>query len=231
MNLYRNNLTLGSIPQLDVLPGTFNPLSISGCSVWLDASQVTGADGLAITSFPDLSGNTRHFNGNGTLKTNIINGKNVVRLTSSQTLSNSTNFGRPITIFYVMKQSDTLTGRLLSGVANNWLLGHHDVMKDAFYAEGWVSPSSGRAAKDTNFHIWIGGQSASTCYMWDGLTSLNLPTPTAGTQGPNGLAFTGHQGTSEKTNGDLAELLVYNSLLSDSDRINVTNYLKAKYNL
>jgi len=192
---------------------------------------MAGSDGTSITSWTDLSGNSRHFTGNGTLKTNILNGKNVIRILNSQALANTYNYSRPISIFYVLKQSDTGSGRWLAGKANNWLLGAHDVYQNKFYAEGWVSASGATLSKDTNFHIVVGVQSATTCYMWEGLTAVTLPTPTAGTQGPNGLAFTGYQGTTERTNVDVAELLVYNNVVSDADRIAITNYLKAKYNL
>lgn len=230
MSIYRGPLIIGDIPQLDaVVP--FDPKSITGLSVWLDADVMPQTDNTAITSFTDQSGNNRHFTGNGTVRTNVINGKKVVRITSSQVLSNNTNFGRPITVFYVAKQNDTLDARLLSGLSNNWLMGHWATFKNTFYAEGWASASSGLPAKDTNWHIWIGGQSATTCYMWDGLTSLSLQNPTAGTQGPNGLIFTGYQGSSERANCDVAELLVYNTILDETDRLAVTNYLKNKYNL
>lgn len=230
-SLFKNRQTLGDIPQLP-RGAVFSPTSISGLSVWLDASQLSLNNNDAVTSWADMSGNGRHFTG-GTANyiTNVINGKPVIRLNSSNVLYNTTNFGRPISVFYVGKQNDTADGRLLSGKANNWLMGHWSTKKEQFYAEGWISNNGNGPAKDSNWHIWICTQSNSSAAMYDGLTQCSMTFPGAGTQGPNGLVFTGYTGTSEKTNCDIAELLVYNSELSATDREKVTNYLKAKYNL
>lgn len=231
MNFYRNRYSLWSIPQIPSGP-VFSPLDIAWCSTWLDASKLVSTDGTAITSWTDMSWNARHFTGgSATYKTAILNWLPVLRFTTWSSLSNSYDYWIPCTVIYVGKGNDTAVWRYLSGKVNNWLMGAWYAYRNTFYAQWWVSVGLWWPTKDTSWHIWNATQSTSNAYMWDWLTSLGLPNPTAGTQGPNGLAITGHLGTSERSNMDVAELLVYNSELSTTDREKVVNYLKAKYNL
>lgn len=49
--------------------------------------------------------------------------------------------------------------------------------------------------------------------------------------GPNGLSLNGHQGSSEFSNGDIAEVIIYNRSLTDYERGSVETYLNAKWAL
>jgi hypothetical protein len=68
-----------------VSPGIASPLDLTGCALWLDASQITGlSDGDAVATWQDLSGNAYHAtqatsDNRPTYKTDVQNGLSVVR--------------------------------------------------------------------------------------------------------------------------------------------------------
>ena len=231
MRLYPKRFSVGSIPQIKGV-GVFDPTSIAGCSLWLSADKMGLSDGASVTSFTDYSGNARHLAGGGsaTYKVNIINGKPVVRFTTASGLYTNYNFGKPFTVLYVAKQNDTGTGRILQGYANNWLLGWWNNILDNAYFTGWISTQQTSPAKDTNPRLYVATMdSGIVAYMYSKLTQLWTTSITGGS-GPNGLTINASS-SGEATNCDVAEVIVYNSVLSSADRTTVTNYLASKYNL
>ena len=88
MNLYRNNLTIGDIPQLDVVVPSFIPFSTDGLNLWLKADSLSLSDGDQVSSWNDSSGNGNNATQSNSsykpiFKTGILNGKPVVRFTAS----------------------------------------------------------------------------------------------------------------------------------------------------
>ena len=209
------------------------PTDIAGLRLWLDTSQITGKnDGDSVSSWTDSSGN-----GNNVVqatgsrqpiyKTNIIKDKPALRLVaaSSQTMTVSTNFPAPTTVLYVAHMTGGANYRILSGLNNNWLLGFHGGNKTQAYFEGWVNNPS--AAADTNWYIYSTTITGSNSNFYE---NRNLIIGNAnGVTGPNGLSLSGIGGSSEFSNCEIAEVLVYNSALSDSDRGAIEVYLASRY--
>lgn len=216
----------------------FDPSSVSSLAMWEKADAITGiSNGGAVATWSDSSGNGRDLTqataGNRpTYQTNVINGKPVVRFAaaSTQYITNSTNFTTPVTVIYVGKQTGGSNGRVLSSVANNWLLGYWSGGKNQAYFEGWVS-SVGTPATDTNWHIYSAVEtgSLSTVYA-DG---SQIYSNASGVAGPNGISVGcwASGGPTECSNVDIAEVLVYSSALSSGDRANIEDYLNRKYGL
>ena len=74
----------GSLLPLLFGQSEFSPTDISGLSTWLDATSLSLADGAAVTSWSDKSGNVAPFGQATTaqqpvFKTGILNGKSVIR--------------------------------------------------------------------------------------------------------------------------------------------------------
>jgi hypothetical protein len=119
---------------------------------------------------------------------------------------------------------------MLSGLSNNWLLGYWGGAKNQYYCEGW-NTASGTPVSDTNPYVWCGitqgGSLVSKAYN----NGTLFASSTGGVTAPNGLSLNGHLSSSEFSDGDLAEVIVYNSALSDSDRQKVETYLAYKYNI
>ncbi len=218
---------------------TLNDLSVtSGLKLWVKADSGVINDSLNKTStWHDQSGNENDFTQTTSSQQpiytiNALNGKPALRMTaaSNQTMSVSTNFPAPVTIIYVGKLNGGANARLLSGKANNWLLGFWNGAKNQGFFEGWVS-ASGTPAADRNPYIYSaiipGSGSNSEIYENGNRIYENQ----GGVTGPNGLCLSGHLCTSEFSNADIAEIIVYNRTLNNLERESVEGYLAVKYNL
>ena len=214
--------------QSNTLPVT------SGLSLWVKADSITGlADGAAVSSWADLSGNGRNMaqatgSKQPVYKVNIVNGLPIVRFTAAtfQQLTNATNFASPISVFYVGKQTGGANGRVLTSVTNNWLLGFWSGARNQGYFDGWVTPS-GSPATDTNWHVFSAVETGSLSSVYgDGTLVASNGN---GVTGPNGLAIGCFGVSSECSNTDVAEVIIYNGALSDSDRGKIESYLNSKY--
>lgn len=214
-----------------------NAFTTTGLVDWLKVDSLTGlSDGASVATFTDSSGS-----GNNAVqattsmqpiyKTNILNGKPVLRFsnTNAQTMTISTNFPAPTTIIYVSRMWGPVHQRILAGLNNNWLLGYHGGKKQRAYFQGWVNTGSTDA--DTNWNLYsttIGGTGVNSNFYENG---INLASNQGGIASPNGLSLNGHMGTSELSDADIAEVLVYNSTLSDLSRSIIERYLANKYAL
>ncbi len=217
---------------------TFSPGSISGLVTWLDAndnSKIVQTSG-AISQWTDSSSAARNFTQGTASKrptyvANGLNGKAVVHLAaaSGQTLTNSVNVGNSNTIIYLSRQSGGTNGRMLSGLVDNWLLGYWNGYKAQAYFNGWVYGNGGPYVSDAGWQIFSEAENAgiNTAFYWNGI-QMGF---TSGGTGPNGLSLNGHQGISEFSDGDIAEVLVYNRLLSDVERGKVEKYLSDKWGI
>lgn len=211
------------------------PSSIPSLAAWLKADALGLINLDVVSTWNDSSGNGRNFTQavvgqQPVYMTNILNGKPIVHFTaaSSSTMINSTNFGTPSTVIYVSRQTGGTNGRMLSGLANDWLLGYHWGYRRQAYFAGWVSQIHD-VPSDTNWHIYTSVHNGvqSSVYEDGKLFTSNSD----GLAGPNGLALIGYLGASEFTDGDIAEVIVYSKELSDIEHEQVELYLANKYGL
>jgi hypothetical protein len=204
--------------------------SISGLSLWLDASSITNVvHNNQISAWQDLSGNNRHATSTNwpTFISNSINGKPVLRFSTAQNILVNHNFPAPYTVFYVAKQTSGARERVLTSNVNNWLLGWWDGAKRQAYYEGWVS-SSGTPPADDNVYLYTGLGSGSQSFLYEnGNLVFNNSN---GLGGPNGLAINAGAFL-EVSTCDVAEIIVYNQVLSTTNRVLVENYLKCKWGI
>jgi len=214
------------------------PKSLSGLVFWLDAdapSTITQSTG--VSQWNDKSGsNNNVVQATGSRQPsyvqNILNGKPVVRFTaaSSQTMTTSTNFASPVSVIYVARQTGNYA-RILSGLTNNWLLGFWGGCHQQAYHEGWLTSScgSGPPGSDTNWYIQSTVETGALSTYFENGTQI--VSNANGVVGPNGLSLVGHLGSSEFSNADIAEVVIYNRALSDAERQKVEGYLAQKWGL
>ena len=213
-----------------------SPLQISGCTLWLSADSISGkSNNDTLGSWRDLSGNNNDaIQANVLLKpvyhTNIINSKPAVNFTqaSSQYMVSTLAASQPYTLFIVGRTGVGAGNQyLVDGVAVNTGVMSGGAGNNTFTMfSGNVLSAS---ATPTNFNY--------VCGIYDGVSSILTI---------NGSATTGNVGAANTTgmtigsngsasgqflNGDIAEIIVYNSHLSVSNRQKVENYLKTKYAL
>jgi hypothetical protein len=220
--------------------GGFSPPSLGGLVVWTDASQLSLADGAAVTAWPNLgSAPNPSFVGTPSpvLKTNILNGKSVVRFTAGQgRLRGTHSLTNTWTLLYVVRRWGTTAGRAFGVVypPANIYVGFHSTRPDIMYVEGapvhgpestWSAtpPDAWKlygADSDADFsHFFINGvfiapnnQSANLTGTW------NLSGYDPATAG-------------ETCDCDVAEVLIYDRKLSDANRVTVEGYLRSKWGL
>ena len=235
----------------------FSPADISGLQLWLDAttglydatsggSEVT-ADGASVARWEDQSGNGYHVtqgtaNDQPVLKTSQQNSLNIVRFDGvNDFLLGSTNF--PITgssnrtVFTVFKRVDANnrsivswggsgTGLLCAFTAeyflrfNGTIKGYTNQGSNGSWTL-WSVVGNGSTLNDYDAYFDDGGIATPTATSNTGAT-LNTSSSTLFI-GRYNISFFG------LLNGDLAEVLVYDSALSDVDREAVRDYLNAKW--
>lgn len=207
------------ILSMGVAP-VFNPTTISGLVTWQKADGLTGlANNAPVSSFTDFSGNARHATATLTARPlwieNAINGLPIVRFDgiNDVMLFPTIPANLFVTGFFVVKSSNLTSGRkLLATVASGTITGvYHggnDVTKwqtrnlaGTFFTFGTLS--------DTVFQILTTQQGFSSNYGW----------ALGGRDGTDFLAC------------DLAEMLIYDSVISAPNVASVQSYLGLKYNL
>jgi hypothetical protein len=228
------------------VPSSTMPVS-SGLFMWLDSSDMSSlfqsADGTNPVSagnqlvglWRDKSGNDNHFMQTGAaarpnfVKTGI-GGKASIVFEPGQSMLVRTNFPAPVTVIYVARQLGGTNNRILSAVANNWLLGFWSGAKNQAYYDGWVSPS-GSPPADTLPHVFIGivkGRGQNSEVWADGVLIANNQN---GIAGPNGLAINTGAFAGEVSNCQVAEIAVFNRDLTPVERQKVETHLKSKWGI
>lgn len=235
------------------------PTDISGCALWLDASDASSitATGGLVDQWSDKSGNGRHFTGTGaarpTTGTRSQNGRNVLDFTGAQTLlgneaskSIARNVGA-ITVLMAVAIDDAAANRQLlvisrSGSANQSrcgiasvpgairLYGRRTDADAVVILQATATPTSNRlftgqvVYSSSDAYLYIDGllSASSTSYLTDGSTSDTNSDSVSIGSGPTG---------DEPLDGWIAEVIVYPSALSMTDRARVEAYLALKWGI
>jgi len=223
-----------------------NPPDVGGCELWLTADDIDGdgdtgdnpADGDPVDVWRDKSGNgyeaTRDGINETAYNTSGPNGRPVVTF-SGDYLSTRHNFDdlKEYTVLSVARYTGGANYRVISSATRNWLFGFHNSGDERFHAEGWIH-NTGSA--NTNWHLHAGhinGDADPKANVWkDG---VRLQTDGTGSHNVNytigRLALGGYRIDSEESNCEVAELLIYNRVLSDEELERLGLYLDWKYGL
>jgi hypothetical protein len=229
----------------------FSPTDIAGCQLWLDADAITGlTDGDPVATWSDQSGNsndaTQSTSGARPLyKTSIINGKPVLRFDGTddclvQTYEDFQDDN--YTVFIVSKTTNTTNGDnwylsntnsstnypfLLIGNSTTTLcfLNRDDaqhvisIEKTNMTANPYLLTTKRSASNSHSFYI--NGSLFST-----DTTDIGTTTTDSYRIGANVM-----KGEVRYADCDIAEILIYDTALSDTDRAKVETYLNDKYNI
>ena len=247
--LIMNIFTSTSAVAVDPCPNTNAFSGISGLTVWLRADCVNGvatlpADNSTISTWTDVSGNGNNATATGspTLQSdaaNLINSQPVINFNGSSTF-NSIDIRagtRPnITIFAIYKELGTGNREGVWGVDNGgW---------DRFFLARW-SGNDGLISAGNSTGVTSSGVVGTPTLITSVLKyNISNGTPvyrngdlaaTLTDQADPTAAYTnmmiGSGGNGLNFNGDIAEIIVFNQALSNSDLITVNGYLNTKYNL
>lgn len=219
------------------------PSDIAGLKLWLKADAITGlSDGNAVTTWSDSSGQgndaTQAVAGSKPLyKTNIINGNPVVRFDGTDDSLNlgdvaAFDFGtNNFSIFMVGKNTTNLPGFFAKDTDTGDGNGLY-IQRQADKFSYWNGSAYITITMDSEYHLFgivrsgtganqlelrLDGGSATT--GTDARTLSNASNATIGAF--SNLMF--------PLNGDIAEVIIYDSALSAADRQRIEWYLAQKY--
>jgi hypothetical protein len=233
----------GRIAMPDLGGGVFDPSTISGLVVWLNAGALALSDGDPVTTWANDGSLTDFTQATGankpTYKIGIVNGEPVVRFDGTDDLLNGPDISALTagTVFIVVKADADPPAAGASGL---WSFGAGGGVSTHYpWTDGRVYDTFGSTLqKDTgnptlaltSFRLYCVRAAAGSWTSWvDGTqhyttasnTVLFPATPKLGQGGSAAYHF----------DGDVAELLLYDSALSSTDRDSVEAYIAAKYAL
>jgi hypothetical protein len=220
-------------------PTTDLPLK-DGLIMWMDAaddSVFSYSSGTTVSQWRDKSGLNYHMvpASAGPTRNAFQNSRKVLAFTTSQNIQNLSIDLRtsPYTVFVVSRYTSPSSGtaRILTSNSsyNNWLLGHWASEINKYYANGWVY--STYTALDTNWKLYLGdwgGPSNDLANFYGAGTAIATNSADA-SAGPWTLGI--NVCGSELSNCEVAEIIVYNRLLTPKERNLVHTYLGQKWSI
>jgi len=202
-----------SVPQAATNSNISTWTSLTGPDAAKDLTQATVANQpVRLASSPNFAG------------------KPVVLFDGNDVLSNLQNFSAgDSTVVTVQRMTRAQNNRLVTARSNNWLLGYHGGLDDRFHPNGWVSQSGGQSTPSGVAKIYTGLNQGGTNTFWSGMSYL--AGNRNGTQGPNGLSLGAYQNNpaSEASQGEIAEIVIYDRKLTTVELRRVVDYLQEKW--
>ena len=227
----------------------FTPLSFTGCTLWLDASQDTTANGGSIASLVDRSGSGNSLTPSGTISaaTNFLRGRTVYNFGSSR--ASKTNFQWQISFTQIVLVKCN-TGNWLSSLNSGgaYLAYVFAGNESLINVNNFFSPIDSSVELATSVFTtaadgvssWvifsIGYQSNATTasnYTINGTVRTTTTTNAVNTaiSGTNQLWLNGNSSFNFDTGTYVAEMMHYNAVLSGTQRQQVESYLAQKWGL
>jgi hypothetical protein len=226
---YNTNVNRG--PNLS----TYSPLNISGCILWLDAtdeSKITYS-GSNVSAWLDKSTNLKNFSTTGTVTTSSPSGVRMM-LTGGNGYFQNTSFVLPTsyTIFMVGYTTDGQTNSIINAAPDAVLLFRSiSNSMSLFNGSGsWNLPITGYAANTNSIISFTQNNSGG------GTSSAFRTGNSVGTSTGNVIVSTAlYIGTRITTNdywkGYIGEVIIFNTALSANDRQSIEGYLGWKWGL
>ncbi len=239
-----------SIPLFSPDERGFAPISIAGLQLWLDAGDTNTITetGRQVTNWSDKSGHGNDAIASGasrpTTNSGTLNGLNVIEFDgSSHAMSTTFNAsGGALTVFAVASTNEdnrVILGANDSGGVNSSSMGLGIMNRPVMYTPNFAGALEGTTVVSAGpqFHVFTmthsGGTSAGREIFLNGISEASDRTAAAvatissysvGARNNSGVA-------SNFWNGSIAEVLIYDSVLSDGDRDRVVSYLKSRWGL
>ena len=226
-----------SAPTSNSISTNFLPTYIPGIQLWLDgadplASGTPPANGTAITTWSDKSGNGR--NGTGTGSPSYVSASSNISFNGSQYFTTSyTSFASTESIFVVYNiTNNSSQGALVDTNSSGGRSFKHFAANGPSLVSAAVATRALGTLPITSGVTYITGVSYSTTgisiYV-NGTVSVTNATNPAFTAGITTIGY-GHPNSFYLT-GSISEILIYNAVLSTSQRQVIEGYLAWKWNM
>jgi hypothetical protein len=203
--------------QLSSIPNRYAwyvPASLnSSGTTWSDISGNGYSWTITSPVGRSTSNNANGASGNFTCLEGSNSSTRSAKIANGFLFSSSNNF----TFIHVARNFGTRR-RVWVGTDNNWLSGFHGGNSGVQYHEGWVSSS-------TDYHgsNWVVSIDKHNYYRSNGTVR--------GTSGNGSYSTAVDLNSSESSDFQIAEVLVYNRALNDSEIATVESYLRTKYGI
>jgi len=233
--------------HLTILTPAGGAVMPSGLALWLNAGDLNNGgplpgDGAPVGAWLDTSGLGRdlnNVNGTPTFVASGPNGRPAVRFYASDgadALWSTYNFDTltAYTALVVERYTGGADGRITTSRTRNWLFGHHGGGDQRWYAEGWIR---GDGNNNTSWHLYAGtitNDADPLANFWKDGTQLAANNTGSGNGNHMpGVLQLGAWGTGygEASNGEVAEVLFFNRVLTSAELNAVGGYLSQKYGI
>ncbi len=206
----------------------------AGLTAWYEADAIAGlTDGQPLTLWADQSGNGNSLTASGSLaptyQTDALNGLPVVSFNGSNSMQSAVlALNQPTTVFIV--GNSAVDSILIDGLSQPFsmsMFGNGGLTNLALSAGAGVTLQQ-NVASLSNYAV-MGG-------IFNGASSLNsyngtVVTGNAGDRNASGLVVGSSPGPLYELTGSIAEVLVFNSVLTTTERQQVEGYLAWKWGL
>ena len=213
-----------------------SPLGQPNLKLWMDADDTNSfqLSGSNVIKWYNKAGSDYAFDQKtGDPTRTVVNGKNVVNFDGNDQLWTDNSF---IASNYSILSVSRLTGgqnaRVIASKDKNWLMGFHGGYNNRFYYEGWVIQAN--EAADTNWHLHaLTMNNSDQANTWTNAvqSTTNGTGAHNSNYSPGKLSLGAQTNLSQASKGEVAELLVFDRVISTSDRQKLERYLALKWGL
>ena len=213
-----------------------NPNNLPGLVLQFDAMDLAEANGTALSSWSDSSGAghplDRVRGDPRVLISQALNDKKVVHFNGLSQLYSSFDFGSLLsdyTVLSFMRHTGGQNETVIGSVGTNWVFGL-GAGSSSYWKMGSVITQASSA--DQNWHLFAGTFSSNgDAVLWrDQVKVFEQNTTISSDSKPKFLALGGSQSNEKFSNSEVAEVLLYNRVLSNTELSNLQNYLRVKWN-
>ncbi|MFT5411253.1 MAG: VCBS repeat-containing protein [Verrucomicrobiales bacterium] len=231
----------------------------SELELWLDASDIDAdgspdslAAGTPVTNWQDKSGKGRDFDdviGDASYVTSSshrrpavnFDGDDALRMNAAHNPRTFIDGNGEYTLITVARYSGGNRNRVISArTGHNWLFGFHGNSVNRWYSDGWGSLDVGGAiTNNLDWHVHMNlmnvfGDVSNPAgdYYLDGdlLTDDGRGTGNGFANNvPDGLSLGAWNGLGEASTAEVSEVIMYNRVLTEPERLAVEGYLNDKY--
>ena len=201
--------TYVSLPVTNGLIAQYDAASWNNAlQVWLDRSG-NGNN----TSPEDVRGTINYDSVNG-----FLFGATTAGIRFPAAIVNSAGY----TFIHLAKYNNGVKQRIFQGVTNDWASGFINGKAGVAFHNGYITQS----ASDLYNYRWVVSSDQRNKYR---AQSVDFTTGTAGSPGYGRIGLNYGLKTAEYSTWAVAEVLVYNRILTDAELASVENYLRTKY--
>jgi hypothetical protein len=201
---------LAVIPFMNGLVGWYDGPSWDGTTInkfWRDKSGLVNN-----TSPSDVRGAITYDSTNGFLYGGVGDGLKF------PALGTTANY----TVIHLAKYNNGVKRRIFQGVTNDWASGFYAGKAGVAYHNGYIT-----APTDLYNYNWVISSDQRSLYR---AHSIDFTAGTPGTPGyPDRIGLNFGAATTEYSDWAVAEVLIYNRVLTATEMLSVENYLRAKY--